>query len=79
MEALRIEVLNPKVRDILDRLADLSLISISKEDDSLSELKKLLKQLRQKSSKVPDLEEIQTEVQQTRTKRYARKHSKDNS
>jgi hypothetical protein len=79
MEALRVEILNPKVMDILDRLADLRLISISKEDESLTNLRELLKQLRSKSSNVPDLEEIQKEVQQIRAKRYAKKSAQDHS
>jgi hypothetical protein len=62
MEALRIEILNPKVRDILDRLADLHLITISKESDS-----------------VPTANDIQEEVRQVRTDRYAKKHLQGNS
>jgi hypothetical protein len=79
MEALRIEILNPKVRDILDRLADLHLITISKESDSASDLKELLQQLRSKSTKVPTSNDIQEEVQQVRTDRYAKKHLQGNS
>jgi hypothetical protein len=73
MEALRIEILNPKVRTILKQLADLKLIAIYKAESPGTELKKILKKLRSKSDKVPSLDEIAKEVEIVRADRYATK------
>ena len=73
MEALRIEILNPKVKTILKQLADLDLIAISKTDSPSVELKNLLKKLRSKSKEVPSLDDITKEVEIVRTERYAKK------
>ena len=73
MEALRIEILNPKVKTILKQLADLDLIAISKTESPGIELKNLLKKLRLRSREVPSLEDITKEIEIVRSKRYARK------
>ena len=73
MEALRIEILNPKVKTILKQLADLDLITISKTESPSSELKNLLKKLRLKSEEVPSVEEITKEIEIVRTERHAKK------
>jgi hypothetical protein len=73
MEALRIEILNPKVKTILKQLADLDLIAISKTDSPSLELKNLLKKLRSKSEEVPSLDDITKEIETVRTERYAKK------
>lgn len=73
MEALRIEILNPKVRTILKQLADLDLIAISKIERPNTELKNLLKKFRSKSDLAPSLDEITKEVEGIRAERYARK------
>lgn len=73
MEALRIEILNPKVKTILKQLADLDLIAISKPDSPSVELKNLLKKLRSKSKEAPSLDDITKEVEIVRTERYAKK------
>lgn len=73
MEALRIEILNPKVKTILKQLADLDLIAISKTDSPSVELKNLLKKLRSKSKEAPSLNEITKEIEIIRTERYAKK------
>jgi len=73
MEALKIEILNPKVKTILKQLADLNLIAISKTDSPSVELKNLLKKLRLKSKEVPSLEEITKEIEIVRSERYAKK------
>jgi len=75
MEALRIEILNPKVKTILKQLADLNLIAISKTDSPSVELKNLLKKLRSKSKEVPSLDDITKEIEIVRTERYAKKKS----
>ena len=73
MEALRIEILNPKVKDILQGLADLHLISIQEGADTEKELKNLLKRLRSKSDDVLSVEDVNREVEYVRTKRHAKK------
>jgi hypothetical protein len=73
MEALRIEILNPKVKAILKQLADLDLIAISKTESPSTELKNLLKKLRAKSDEAPSLDEITKEVEIVRAERYAKK------
>lgn len=73
MEALRIEILNPKVKTILKQLADLDLIAISKTESPSTELKNLLKKLRSKSDEAPSLDEITKEVEIVRVERYATK------
>ncbi len=73
MEALKIEILNPKVKTILKQLADLNLITISKADSPSLELKNLLKKLRSKSEEVPSLDDITKEIETVRTERYAKK------
>lgn len=73
MEALRIEILNPKVKTILKQLADLDLIAISKTENPSTELKNLLKKLRSKSDEAPSLDEITKEVEIVREERYATK------
>lgn len=73
MEALRIEILNPKVKTILKQLADLDLIAISKTESPSVELKNLLKKLQSKSEEVPSLEDITKEIEIVRSERYAKK------
>ena len=73
MEALRIEILNPKVKTILKQLADLDLIAISKMESPETELKNLLKKFRSKSKEAPTLDEITREIEVVRAERYAEK------
>lgn len=66
----QVDILNPKAAKLLQDLADLKLISITKtsEDSFL----KVVTRLRKKaSSNPPSLEEITKEVEQVRAKRYA--------
>lgn len=69
METIRVEILNPKAKNILQGLADLNLISIRKERKK-SNLSEILKCLRKNSEEAPDLEEIAAEVEAVRKKRY---------
>jgi hypothetical protein len=73
MEALRIEIINPKVKTILKQLADLDLIAISKMESQETGLKNLLKKFRSKSKEAPTLDEITREVEIVRAERYAGK------
>ncbi len=71
MEALTIEIINPKAKKLLFNLADLNLISISKTSTNDNEFDDLLKKLRSKSDSIPSLNEITEEVEIIRTARYA--------
>ncbi|NOX46642.1 MAG: hypothetical protein GXO89_06660 [Chlorobi bacterium] len=70
METIKIEILNPKAKSILDGLADLKLISIKKEQKQ-SDFMSLLNDLRKNSDTAPSLEEITLEVESVRSERYA--------
>ncbi|MCH5597399.1 hypothetical protein [Niabella ginsengisoli] len=68
----QVDILNPKADKLLQDLADLKLISISKtSNDSFL---KVVKRIRKKASlNPPTLEEITKEVESVRTKRHANK------
>ena len=70
METLKIEILNPRAKRLLQDLAALNLIRFKDAEDSKTEFKKLLIRLR--SSKVPpiNLKHITKEVEAVRQKRY---------
>ena len=67
MDSIRIEIINPKARKLLQNLAELKLIRISDSTNIKTELKNLLKKLRSKSNEALSLEEIQDEVKAVRT------------
>jgi hypothetical protein len=69
METIKVDILNPKAKTILKNLADLNLIRI-KRSKGRSELSDLLAKLRINQAEVPSLEEITTEVELVRKKRY---------
>jgi hypothetical protein len=69
MEALSIEILNPKAKSLLWNLMELNLIQI-KSKPSLSET---LATLRRNEVQAPSLEEITQEVETVRKARYERK------
>jgi hypothetical protein len=69
METIKIEILNPKAKNILKNLADLNLISI-KDKVSSKRFSELLGRLREKNGSVPSPEEISLEVKKVRAKRY---------
>lgn len=71
MEALKIEILNPKALQLIKGMQDLKLIKVT--DEPTSALKYYLKKMRQKSSSAPNLEEITKIVDEVRSKRYAKK------
>lgn len=68
MESLRIDIVNPKAKKLIQELADLKLISIR---DNTS-FQKLLTGLRSKKS-VISLDEITKEVELVRAKRHGKK------
>jgi hypothetical protein len=69
----QVDILNPKAGKLLQNLADLKLISISKPSND--PFMDVVKRLRKKAIvKTPSLEEITKEVESVRLKRYAQKH-----
>jgi hypothetical protein len=68
METLRIDILNPKAKNLLKDLADLNLIKIKKEKKS--DFSNFLKKLRAKSNQELSLDEITKEVENVRKSRY---------
>lgn len=71
MEALKIEILNPKALQLIKGMQELKLIKVS--DDPVSALKAYLKKMRRSSSTAPSLTEITKIVEEVRAKRYAKK------
>ena len=71
MEALKIEILNPKALQLIRGMQDLKLIKVT--DEPASALKTYLRKMRRSSSSAPDLEEITKIVEDVRAKRYAKK------
>ena len=69
MESLRIEIVNPKAKNIIENLAEMDLIRIKKEKVK-NEFAELLAKLRKKSDKIPSIEEILKEVESVRKDRY---------
>ncbi|GAB3009763.1 hypothetical protein [uncultured Cyclobacterium sp.] len=68
METIRIDILNPKAKNLLKDLADLNLIKI--KEDKKSDFSDLLKKLRSNSKEELSLEEITKEVENVRKSRY---------
>lgn len=71
METFRIDILNPKVKNLLKQLADLDLIKITKEKKK-SDFSVLLKKMRAKSKDELSIEEITKEVEEVRKSRYGK-------
>ena len=71
MEALKIEILNPKALQLIKGMQDLKLIKVS--DDPVSALKTYLKRMRRNSATAPSLNEITKIVEDVRAKRYVKK------
>jgi hypothetical protein len=70
MNTMRIDILNPKAAKLLKDLADLNLIAI--QDTSENDFAKVLKKLRSKAKSAPTFDEITSEVELVRSKRYAK-------
>jgi len=71
MEALKIEILNPKAMQLIKSMQELKLIKIS--DEPVSALKAYLKKTRRNANSAPSLNEITKIVEEVRTKRYGKK------
>ncbi|MBK0382390.1 hypothetical protein I5M32_05390 [Pedobacter sp. SD-b] len=68
METFTVELINPKAKKLLQDLADMNLITISKSKKSLDNLLNTLR-----SNETPSIEEITKEVEKARTKRHESK------
>jgi hypothetical protein len=71
METLRIDIVNPKARRIINDLADLNLIKI-RDKDPLKSFEDLLNKLRAKSKDI-SLQQITKEVELVWSKRHGKK------
>jgi len=71
METLRIDIINPKARKIIEELADLNLITI-KVEDPITSFQQLLTKLRRKHAEI-SLDEITKEVKRVRSSRHSKK------
>ena len=71
MEALKIEILNPKALQLIKGMQELKLIKVS--DEPFSALKAYLKKMRRNSATAPSPEEITKIVEEVRAKHYAKK------
>lgn len=69
MESLRIEIINPKAKQLLKSLADMDLIRIKKEKTK-SDFTELLQKIRSQSEKTPSLDKVTKEVESVRKARY---------
>lgn len=71
MDALRIEILNPKALQLLNGMQDLNLIKLTKEPET--KLMAYLRKTRKNSASAPTVEEIAELVQEVRASRYGKK------
>lgn len=71
MEALKIEIVNPKALTLIKGMQELNLIKITEEPSS--KLKSYLKKMRKNADAAPDLDEIAKIVEEVRTERYAKR------
>ena len=71
METIKIEIVNPKAKSLIQNLAKMNLIRI-KKDKVKTEFEELLARLRKHSENVPSLDEITKEVELVRNARYAK-------
>lgn len=71
MEALKIEILNPKAKQLIKGMQDLNLIKVT--DEPTSALRSYLRKMRSKAATAPNLDEITKIVEEVRTKRYGKK------
>jgi len=71
MEALKIEILNPKAMQLIKGMQDLNLIKVTNEP--VSKLQSYLKKMRKNAASAPSLDEITQIVEEVRAERYAKK------
>ncbi len=68
MESIRVDILNPKAKKLLQDLEDLELIAINKPARNLSQV---LNEIRSRNNDDISIEEITSEVEKVRSARYA--------
>jgi hypothetical protein len=71
MEALKIEILNPKALQLIKEMQDLNYIKVT--DAPASKLQSYLKKMRKNASTAPSLDEIANIVAEVRAERYGKK------
>lgn len=71
MEALKIEILNPKALQLIKGMQNLNLIKIRVEP--VSKLQAYLKKTRGNAATAPSVDEIAKIVEEVRKERYAKK------
>ena len=69
MTVIKIELLDPRVKALLEDLAKMNLIKIREEEAPQKRFSALLSKLRSKEQETPGLEEITKEVELVRSKR----------
>ena len=72
MESLRIQIINPKAKRLINNLAEMDLIRIQKKK-AKSDFGELLDRLRNKEMIAPSLDEINAEVESARKSRHEKK------
>jgi hypothetical protein len=72
METLRIEILNPKVRGILQQLAELKLITINSTPSAQERFTDLVKKIRAIDPDGLTMDEIAAETETVRSRRYGK-------
>lgn len=71
MEALKIEILNPKALKLIRGMQELNLIKVEKEPKSA--FKVFLEKTRKKSASAPSFDQVTKIVEEVRAERYAKK------
>lgn len=71
MEALTIEIINPKALKLIKGMQELNLIKVN--EDPATNLKAYLKKMRKNANSAPSLNEITQMVEEVRAKRYGKK------
>ncbi len=66
---MKIELIDPRVKAILEDLAKMDLIRIQEEEEPKERLSALLTKLRSKEGDAPSIEEITKEVELVRSQR----------
>lgn len=72
MASLQVEIIEPRAGRLLQELAGLNLITITKPINAKKEFRALLAKLRSQSDTAPSLEEIVKDVKTVRKRRYAK-------
>ena len=70
MEALKIEILNPKALQLIKGMQDLNLIRVT--DEPASKLQAYLKKMRKNAASAPGTDEIANIVNEVRAERYGK-------